>query len=219
MKNQSVISSGFTSIGGRPHAENNALNQNKNFKNSTMYVTLEPCVHYGKTPPCSNLIINKKIKKVFYTFNDVDPRTSNKLKKKLKKKEYTCKKIPYKEFKDFYTSYFNSFINEVPYVDAKLAISKDFYTIDKKKEWITNRFSRKRVHLLRSEYEAIISTSSSINADNSILNCRLKGFDNLKPDLIIIDLKLKIKKDLKIFKKKDKEKDNYSYFYKKTSKN
>ena len=65
--------------------------------------------------------------------------------KKLKK-EYTCKKF-YKEFKDFYTVYFNSFINEVPYVDAKLAISKDFYTIDKKKEWITNRFSRKRVHL------------------------------------------------------------------------
>ena len=91
-------------------------------------------------------------------------------------------------------------------MDAKLAISKDFYTIDKKKEWITNRFSRKRVHLLRSEYEAIISTSSSINADNSILNCRLKGFDNLKPDLIIIDLKLKIKKDLKIFKRKTKRK-------------
>ena len=60
VKNNSVISSGVTSIKGRPHAEVNALKINKNFKDSTMYITLEPCVHYGVTNPCVNQIIKKK---------------------------------------------------------------------------------------------------------------------------------------------------------------
>ena len=59
VKNDSVISSGVTSISGRPHAEFNALNKNINFKNSEIYLTLEPCSHYGKTPPCTNLIRKK----------------------------------------------------------------------------------------------------------------------------------------------------------------
>ena len=78
VKNNSVISSGYTSIGGRPHAEYNALNFKKNFKNTDLYVTMEPCVHYGQTPPCVNLIKKKGIKRVFYSFNDVDKRTANK---------------------------------------------------------------------------------------------------------------------------------------------
>ena len=76
VKDGSVISSGVTSISGRPHAEFNALNNNKiNFKDSVMYVTLEPCSHYGKTPPCTNLIRKKKIKKVYYCFEDPDLRS------------------------------------------------------------------------------------------------------------------------------------------------
>ena len=65
-KDGAVISSGHTSLNGRPHAEYNALNKRKNFKNANLYVTLEPCSHYGVTPPCTNMIIKKKIKKVFY---------------------------------------------------------------------------------------------------------------------------------------------------------
>ena len=65
-KDGSVISSGYTSIGGRPHAEFNALNKKVNFKNANLYVSLEPCSHFGKTPPCVRLIIKKKIKKVFF---------------------------------------------------------------------------------------------------------------------------------------------------------
>ena len=60
VKNQSVISSGFTSLNGRPHAEYNALNKKKNLKFSDLYVTMEPCTHYGKTPPCTDLIKKKK---------------------------------------------------------------------------------------------------------------------------------------------------------------
>ena len=66
-KNNQVISAGCTSIYGRPHAEQNALNHPKhNYSNSYLYVTLEPCSHYGKTPPCVDLIIKKKIKRVFF---------------------------------------------------------------------------------------------------------------------------------------------------------
>ena len=79
VKNNSVISSGVTSINGRPHAEQNALNKNIDFKGSEMYVTLEPCSHYGLTPPCTNLI-KKKYQKVYYCFDDPDIRTFKKLK-------------------------------------------------------------------------------------------------------------------------------------------
>ena len=65
VKNNSIISSGVTSIGGRPHAEFNALNKKINFKNSVMYITLEPCTHHGLTPPCTQIIKKKKLKKFF----------------------------------------------------------------------------------------------------------------------------------------------------------
>ena len=80
VKNNSVISSGVTSVNGRPHAEFNALKKNKNFKGSNIYVTLEPCSHFGLTPPCTSIIKNKKISKVFYCFNDPDVRTYKKAK-------------------------------------------------------------------------------------------------------------------------------------------
>ena len=87
VKNNSVISSGYTSLKGRPHAEFNALNKKKNLSFSDLYVTMEPCDHYGLTPPCTKLIIKKKIKKVFYCFDDLDPRTKKKAKFRLNNKK------------------------------------------------------------------------------------------------------------------------------------
>jgi diaminohydroxyphosphoribosylaminopyrimidine deaminase/5-amino-6-(5-phosphoribosylamino)uracil reductase len=196
-KNGSVISSGFTSINGRPHAEFNALNKKINFTKSNLYVTMEPCTHYGLTAPCTDVIKKKKIKKVFFSFNDVDERTAKKSHPILKKKNIICYKKQSKDFKNFYQSYFVNKKDNLPFIDAKIALSKDLFTINKKKKWLTNCYSRKRVHLIRSEYDSIISTSSTINKDNSLLNCRINGLDQNKPDLIIIDLNLKIKKNLK----------------------
>ena len=197
VKNDSVISSGVTSISGRPHAEFNALNKNINFKNSEVYLTLEPCTHFGKTPPCVNLIKRKNIKKVYYCYDDPDLRTFKKAKKILKKK-ITKLKISSKN-SDFYKGYYLSKKKNIPLIDAKIAISKDFYTISRKSKWITNYMSRKVGHLLRSKYNCIISTSKTVNKDNSLLNCRINGLNNYKPDLIIIDRKLKLKKKLALF--------------------
>jgi len=205
VKKDSVISSGYTSIKGRPHAEFNALNKKINFIGSDFYVTMEPCTHYGLTPPCTDLIIKKGIKRVFYSFYDVDKRTANKAKYELEKKRIKVLKRKNKIFYDFYNSYFKN-KEKQPFVDAKIAVSQDYLTIKKKNKWITNYLSRSRAHLIRSEYDAIMSTSKTINSDNALLNCRLKGFDNTKPDLLIIDLHLSLKKKLNLLKGKSKRK-------------
>ncbi len=198
VKDDAVISSGVTSINGRPHAEFNALNKNVNFKDTYMYTTLEPCTHYGQTPPCTNIIKKKNVKKVFFSFYDPDKRTYKKAKRILKKKIIKFNNIKKKNL-DFYKSYIINKKKKFPFIDAKLAVSKDFYTINKTSKWITNYRSRLVTHLIRSKYDCIISTSKSINKDNSLLNCRIDGFDKFKPDLIIIDRNLKLKKKLRLF--------------------
>ena len=200
VKNGTVISSGVTSFQGRPHSEVNALKNLKNCSGATLYTTLEPCTHYGKTPPCTNYIIKKKIKNVFYGFEDPDIRTHKKAKKILLKKGIKTRLIRIKKYSKFYRSYFTNKKLSIPFVTAKIAISKDYFTINKKEKWITNDTSRKNVHLLRSMHDCILSTSKSVNHDDSILNCRINGLNNNKPDLFIIDLKLKLKKKLSLNK-------------------
>ncbi len=198
VKDNTVISSGVTSFNGRPHSEFNALNNLKNCAGASLYTTLEPCVHHGKTPPCVNLIIKKKIKNVYYSFEDPDKRTFKKAKKIFNLNGVNAKLIHTKKYRKFYKSYFLNKKLSIPYVAAKIAISKDYLTIRKNNKWITNDFSRKTAHLLRNNFDCIISTSQSINLDDSLLNCRINGLNNNKPDLIIIDLKLKLKKKLSL---------------------
>ncbi len=206
-KNGSIISSGFTSINGRPHAESNALKKNINFKNANIYITLEPCSHYGKTPPCTNIIKKKGIKKVFYSINDFDKRSKNKSQKVLLRKKISISKFNLKnKGLKFYESYYRFKANKPPIVDAKIAVSNDYFTKNIKNKWITNESSRRLTHLLRSKYNVIISTSKTINEDNSILDCRINGLTDKSPDLIIFDRNLRIKKNLSMFKTKVKRK-------------
>ena len=199
-KDGAVISSGHTSINGRPHAEYKALNKKKDFKNANLYVTLEPCSHYGNTPPCTNIIIKKKIKKVFYSIFDFDLRSKKKSKKILNKNKISVTgSLLRKNGLDFYQSYYLQHGSNLPLIDAKIALSKDYFTKNIKRKWITNSNSRKRSHFLRSMYNCIISTSKSINEDNSLLNCRIDGFEKKSPDLVILDRNLKLKKKLKLY--------------------
>lgn len=206
IKNDTVISNGYTSFNGRPHAEKNALSKKLDYKNALVYVTLEPCSHYGKTPPCANLIKKKKIGSVFFSYYDQDKRSKKKIKDKLLKNKIKVKKINSNISKNFYQSYYLQHSGKIPLVDAKLAFSKDNYTKDKRKKYITNLYSLNRAHYYRSIYNCLISTSKSINEDNSLLNCRIKGLEHKSPDLVIIDRYMKIRKNLKLFKNKGKRK-------------
>ena len=200
VKNNSVISSGHTSENGRPHAESNALKKKLDYKNSDLYVTMEPCSHYGKTSPCINKIISKKIKRVIFSINDTDLRSKGKAKKKLINKKINVKKNILKKLaQEFYQSYFLQSSNQLPFVDAKLAISNDSFTINKKEKWITNIKSRKLGNFIRSRYDCLLTTSKTINDDNPRLDCRIEGLEKKSPDLIIIDRFFNIKKNLQIF--------------------
>ncbi len=206
VKNNSVISSGYTSVNGRPHAETNSLKEKLNYKNSNLYVTLEPCSHYGKTAPCTQKIISKKIKRVVYSINDVDPRSKNLAARELIKKKINIKKFVLKDLaKIFYKSYFTQISNELPFIDAKLAVSKDFFSINKKKRWITNKKSRYVANFLRSKYDSLLTTSKTINEDNPLLNCRVEGLEKKSPNLIILDRFFNVKKNSLIFKKNKKK--------------
>ena len=194
VKNNNVISVGKTSLGGRPHAEYNAIkNSKKNLKNSNIYITLEPCSHYGKTPPCTDLIINKKIKKVFISINDTDLRSKGKSSLFLKKKGLKLKNgIFSKKINSFYRSYIKSKTSLLPFVTCKLAVTRDFFTTNKKNKWITNKYSRGRVHLMRQDHDCVLTSSSTILKDNSKLTCRINGLYKKSPARIILDRNLKI---------------------------
>ncbi len=205
VKKNTVISTGVTSLNGRPHAEYNALNKVKNTTGSTLYTSLEPCVHQGKTPPCTDIIIKKQIKNVIYGYEDPDYRVYKKAKKILNSKGIKSKFIKSKNYENFYRSYQINRKFKFPFISAKIAVSKDYLTINKKKKWITNIYSRKITHLIRHKHDGIISTSKTINYDNALLNCRIEGLNKHKPDLFIIDLNLRLKKNLllnKVLKKR-----------------
>ena len=206
VKNNHLISAGYTSIGGRPHAEQNAINFSEiNPQNSELYVTLEPCSHYGKTPPCVKSIIKSKIKKVFFSINDADLRSFNKSAINLRSGGVgVSSNILKDEIKLFYKSYFKSKKSNLPFVTCKLAISKDFYTINKKNKWITNSFSRGRVHLMRSSHECVITSSKTVIKDNPRLTCRIDGLNHSSPSRIILDNKLKTNINSKIIKEANK---------------
>ena len=218
IKNNHVVSAGNTSMNGKPHAEQNAINFSKtNLKNSKLYVTLEPCSHYGKTPPCVKSIIKSKIKKVIFSIKDPDPRSFNKCSRKLKSRGIVVVNEVLKDkIKFFYRSYFKFKKNNLPFVTSKLAISKDFYTINKKDKWITNELSRGRVHLMRASHDCIMTSSKTIIKDNPRLTCRIEGLTDRSPARIIFDNKLKIKINSRIIK--DAKKYRTIIFYNRVNK-
>lgn len=203
VKNDSVISSGYTSLTGRPHAEFNALNKKINFKDSSIYVTLEPCSHFGLTKPCTNIIIKKKIKKVFFCKKDIDIRSANKAKIELKKYNIiVASKILQNRGNNFYKSYENKQKKLLPYIDAKLALSKDNFYKKRTSKYITNLKSRNVAHLLRSQYDGLLTTSKTINEDDPSLNVRIDGLENKSPTILIMDRKLNLKKNSQILSTK-----------------
>ncbi len=192
VKNDKIVSIGQTSINGRPHAEFNAIkNSIDNLNGSKMYVTLEPCCHYGLTPPCTNLIAKSKISEVIYSVQDVDVRVKNKSFKFLKSKKIKVRKgLLEKKVKNFYSTYFFNRKKKLPYVTGKIAVSKNNLIYSKLDKKITNVRADKFTHLLRFKNDSLMISYKTLNNDNPKLNCRLNGLNKYSPKRIILDNKL-----------------------------
>tara|TARA_B100001996_G_scaffold262609_1_gene204748 strand:+ start:53 stop:1153 length:1101 start_codon:yes stop_codon:yes gene_type:complete len=193
-KDKKIISYGVTSLDGRPHAETVALKRCKNNSSeSSIYLTLEPCSHYGKTPPCTNEIIKSKVKKVYYSVEDSDSRSFNNSKSILKSRGIIVKSGLLQSYtKRFYKNYDYVRKHKMPYVTGKLACSSNF-NILKNRKAITNEHSRKVSHLLRYQNQGILTSYKTINSDNPKLSCRIRGLEKFSPTRLIIDKNLKIK--------------------------
>jgi len=206
VKNNRIVSIGQTGINGRPHAEINALkNTFSDLTGAKMYVSLEPCNHYGKTPPCTKSIIKSGISEVFYAIDDLDKKVKGKSAKILSKHNIKVKKGLLKnDAIDLYKSYKINRIYKMPHVIGKIAISKNnlIYSAGNKK--ITDKVSDKLTHFLRYKNDGIMISSKTLNIDNPRLSCRLKGYEKFSPKRIILDKYLEIKLSSKIFKSSKK---------------
>ena len=202
VKNDEIISIGQTGFEGRPHAELNAINNClEKIKGSKMYVTLEPCNHYGKTPPCTKSIIKSGISEVIYGMDDIDKKVKGKSFKILSNKKIKVKKGLLKaDAKNLYDTYILNRIKKLPYVTGKIAISKNRLIYSEGIKRITDKSSDKITHYLRYKNDSIMISSKTLNTDNPKLNCRLKGFEKFSPRRIILDRNLEMKINSYIFK-------------------
>ena len=205
VKDNEIIGTGYHEKYGGAHAEVNAIkNATKPLEGSTIYVTLEPCAHYGKTPPCVDLIIDKKIKKVVIGMLDPNPIVSGRSIKKLKEndievivgvEEEKCKKIN--------ESFIKYITSNLPFVILKSAISLDgkIATTTGESKWITSKEARIDGHLLRNKLSAIMVGINTIIKDNPKLTCRIENGRN--PIRIIVDSSLRIPLDSNVIKNDD----------------
>ena len=195
-----IIGEGYHECYGQLHAERNAIANAKkrgnSLEGSTIYVTLEPCCHYGKTPPCTEAIIEEKIARVVVGSDDPNPLVSGKGFQMLREKGIEV--IPHflKEECDAMNHVIFHYIRTgTPYVAMKYAMTMDgkiaCYTGDSK--WVTGEESRAHVQTLRNHYKGIMAGIGTVLADDPMLNCRIEG--GRDPIRIIADSHLRIPMD------------------------
>ena len=218
VKNDEIISIGQTGFNGRPHAEYNAIkNSNVNLEGSKMYVTLEPCNHYGQTPPCTKQIIKHKISKVIYSVEDVDKKVKGKSFKILRSKDIIVKKnLLSEEINIFYKPYYFNRKKRIPYVTGKIAVSKNNLIYSKGTKKITDIHSDKLTHFLRYKNDSLMVSYKTVNIDDPKLSCRLEGLGKFSPKRIILDNNLATNISSYIFRTSNKK--NTIIFYNKANK-
>ena len=194
-----IIGEGWHLAAGKPHAEVNAINSITDeslLDRATIYVSLEPCSHYGKTPPCADLIIAKGIKNVVVGSTDPNPKVAGNGIVKLIQAGCNVKVGVLENECEALNKRFFTFQNKKrPYIFLKWAETQDGYIAPKSRDkqspvWITNTQSRQRVHHMRAEEQAILVGTNTVLADNPSLTTREATGSN--PTRIIIDRILKI---------------------------
>ena len=201
-----IIGEGWHKKAGEPHAEVNAVNsvQDKSLlKKATIYVSLEPCSHFGKTPPCCDLIIKNKIPNV--VIGTVDPNimvAGNGIKKLIEAGIHVTIGILEDECNELNKRFFTFHQKKRPYIILKWAQSQDGFIaplekLEKKPVWITNTYSRQLVHKWRTEEQAILVGTQTVIDDNPKLNAR--DWHGNNPVRIVLDQNNRIPKENAVF--------------------
>lgn len=211
VKDGEIIGEGYHAKYGELHAERNAIaSLKKSAKGATIYVTLEPCCHYGKTPPCTEAILEQGIKRVVIGSRDPNPKVAGKGAQILRnagvivEEDFLCNECD--KLNDVFFHYITT---KTPYVVSKYAMSADgkIATVTKASKWISNEKSRMIVQKMRATYMGIMVGIGTVLADNPMLNVRLSELSadsNLQkprnPIRIICDSRLRIPLDCNICK-------------------
>lgn len=189
-----IISTGYHKKYGENHAERDALLKLDDAKNCTLIVNLEPCSHYGKTPPCADLIIEKGVKRVVYGMKDVNPIVAgNGLKKLIDAGIEVIGPILEDECRKLNEIFIKNQVEHKTFVALKTATTIDgkIATSTNDSKWITSDFAREEVRNIRKRYDAILTSSSTILADNPTMKHKCK---------VILDRKLKTNSQMTIYK-------------------
>lgn len=198
-----VVGSGVTAKGGRPHAEPIALKEaGLKARGATAYVTLEPCAHHGKTPPCAQTLIDAGVKRVVTAVVDPDERVNQLGHKMLKdvgiEVEVDCLT---EQAKIGLQAYLNRKKKNRSHTTLKLAVSADGFLGFKGEgqTLITGPIAKSQTYMLRARHQAILVGAGTVIEDNPELTCRLTGLENVSPIRIILDPKGRASIDSKIF--------------------
>ncbi|MFA5830082.1 MAG: bifunctional diaminohydroxyphosphoribosylaminopyrimidine deaminase/5-amino-6-(5-phosphoribosylamino)uracil reductase RibD [Candidatus Gracilibacteria bacterium] len=203
VKNNKIIAEGYHKKAGRPHAEVEALSKlsPQQIKGGILYVTLEPCAHFGKTPPCTNYLINKGVKHVKIAMRDPFKLVNGKGMELLKKAGIKVEiGLLEQEARKLNEVFIHNVLHKSPFVISKMAITLDgkIATATGDSKWITGEESRKEVHRMRNWVDAIVTSAKTVLSDDSHLGVRMvKGKD---PKRIIIDSRLETGLDAKVYR-------------------
>ena len=208
VKNGEVIGRGYHKFFGGPHAEVYALEEaGKEAEGATIYVTLEPCSHYGKTPPCAKKIIDMGIKKCFIGSSDPNPKVAGRGVAMLKETGIEVVENVLKEECDEVNQVFFKYIKtKIPYLfvkcgitlDGKIALSNGI------SKWITNSIARDKVQYYRNKFMGIMVGINTVLTDNPSLTARIEN--GVNPFRIIVDPNLQIDENCKVVKNNEDEK-------------
>ncbi len=196
VKDGVIVGRGWTQPGGRPHAETEALKRaGKAAQGATLYVTLEPCSHHGKTPPCADAIIKAGIARVVSALDDVNPQVAGQGYARLRERGIVVETgLGAEEAARDHAGHSRRMREARPQVLLKLAASSDGKAglAGRKPVGITGEAARQRVHQMRAEADAILVGIGTVLSDDPHLTCRLPGMFARSPVRVILDARLRI---------------------------
>lgn len=202
VKDGVIVGRGWTQPGGRPHAEVEALRRaGSAARGATLYVTLEPCSHFGRSPPCADAIVAAGLARVVSAIEDPNPEVGGQGHARLRAAGIAVDVgLCAAEAARDHAGHFRRITDKRPHVILKLAISSDdkIAARDHTPVAITGEAARARVHLLRAQSDAILVGIGTVQADDPLLTCRLPGMAARSPVRVVLDRALRISGDSRL---------------------